>query len=294
MNEQLLSVLRGDPQFLCLASGDIQCDTCDIFLPNAPKRPCPNCGSVVRRHSMKLEDGFMLVENVGLRAKHANATGKRKWHWELKDGYEFSRDGSGKLVYKFRLIDRENDYYCEVVLDARTREVFVAQSHPLSNHVGHGSARKIVPPVEIGLANEEQLNTVLLWLAEEAEENGEGFHCHEKLIRSAQSEGAMLCALIDGEAIAFLTFSRKALAQTAAIDCLEVHPAHRRKGIGKRLTNFVTTLLSSEGREAVTVICAPRSSEAFWGTLGFMEYDSARPGEAPRLSLTLSPSSRIR
>jgi predicted N-acetyltransferase YhbS len=224
---------------------------------------------------------------MGLRAKHANATGKHKWHWLLKDGNEFSRDGSGRLVYKFQLIDRENDYYCEVVLDAKTREVHVAQSHPLSAHVGHGSAKRVTSSIEVGIANEDLLNAVLLWLAQEAEESGEGFHHQEDLIRSAQSEGTMLCAVMDGQAVGFLTFSRKDLSPTAAIDLLEVHPDHRRKGIGKRLANFGIALLSSEGREAVTVMCAPRSSEAFWRALDFTLYGPEHPHHAPRLSLTL-------
>ena len=72
---------------------------------------------------------------------HAGATGKRKWHWETIDGYEFSRDGSGRLVYKFVWRDREADEYIEVVLDARTLDVIEQKCKPLSEHIGHGSAK---------------------------------------------------------------------------------------------------------------------------------------------------------
>jgi hypothetical protein len=82
-----------------------------------------------------------LYDQIGMKAKHAGATGDHKWHWELVDGYQFSRDGSGQLVYKFLIRDREKNEYVEVVLDAFTRQLIVAKSKRLSDHQGQGSAK---------------------------------------------------------------------------------------------------------------------------------------------------------
>jgi hypothetical protein len=90
-----------------------------------------------------MKDTLGLFDQIGAKAKHADATGKRKWHWEIVDGYEFSRDGSGRLVYKYMLRDREANEYVEVVLDAHTLEVIEAKSKPLSEHQGQGSAKPI-------------------------------------------------------------------------------------------------------------------------------------------------------
>jgi len=128
-----------------LLSGETQCDDCEIFLvndsPGGDHNPCPSCGSKKRRHHMKLRDQVVFCDQIGMKARHAGATGKRKYHWMLKDGHKFSRDGSGRLVYEFQLFDRENDYYAEVVINARTDEIIKCESGPLSNHIGHGSAK---------------------------------------------------------------------------------------------------------------------------------------------------------
>lgn len=128
-------------------SGSTQCGACKIYLPSDPsgesRTPCPNCGATTRNHSKKLVDVAKACEQIAARAKPAGATGGHKFRWEMVDGYEFSRDDSGRRVYKFRLIDRGADYYTEVVEDARTLEIVKAQSHRLStDHQTHGSAKR--------------------------------------------------------------------------------------------------------------------------------------------------------
>lgn len=119
-----------------LISGAAQCGYCKIYLPSDPPdeshAPCPNCGATTRNHNAMLVDVAPACEQFASRVKPAGATGGHKFRWELVDGYEFSRDDSGRLVYKFRLIDRGADYYTEVVQDAKTLEIIKAQIHRLS------------------------------------------------------------------------------------------------------------------------------------------------------------------
>jgi len=86
------------------------------------------------------------------RSMHQGATGKHKYYHEMKDGIEFSKDGSGRLVYKFWVVDRDANNYTEVVQDARTLEILKHQSHPLSEHRGHGSDKLREPPAQPILA----------------------------------------------------------------------------------------------------------------------------------------------
>ena len=49
---------------------------------------------------------------------------------------------TGRVVEKSRLIDRENDRYVEHVVDDTNRETIHRSEEPLSEHQGHGSAKK--------------------------------------------------------------------------------------------------------------------------------------------------------
>jgi len=49
---------------------------------------------------------------------------------------------TGKLVKKVRIIDHETDKYEELIRDQLTGEIFHRCKEPLSQHVGHGSAKK--------------------------------------------------------------------------------------------------------------------------------------------------------
>ncbi len=51
-------------------------------------------------------------------------------------------------MVKKRIIDRENNWYEEVVVDEETGEVVHENSEPLSDHKGHGSAKCKQTPAE--------------------------------------------------------------------------------------------------------------------------------------------------
>lgn len=53
--------------------------------------------------------------------------------------YSYSRE---KHVHKQRVIDRDNDHYFEKVTDYETGEVIHHCEEPLSQHQGHGDAKR--------------------------------------------------------------------------------------------------------------------------------------------------------
>lgn len=53
--------------------------------------------------------------------------------------YSYSRE---KHVHKQRIIDRDNDHYFEQVTDYETGEVIHHCEEPLSQHQGHGDAKR--------------------------------------------------------------------------------------------------------------------------------------------------------
>ena len=57
------------------------------------------------------------------------------------------------MIQKERLIDRKSDRYKELVKDLETGEVIHETDEPLSQHTGHGSAKR--PQASCGDAPEE-------------------------------------------------------------------------------------------------------------------------------------------
>lgn len=66
---------------------------------------------------------------------------KGRWFFEHFSGDELYRK-IGKWMKKVRRIDRRGDWYSEVVCDPETGEVVHRCEEPLSEHVGHGSAKR--------------------------------------------------------------------------------------------------------------------------------------------------------
>ena len=60
---------------------------------------------------------------------------------EESSGDDFSTS-HGKYMQKQRIIDHEKDLYEEVVVDPKTAKIVHSCKEPLSEHRGHGSAKK--------------------------------------------------------------------------------------------------------------------------------------------------------
>lgn len=131
-----------------------------------------------------------------------------------------------------------------------------------------------------------QAETVIRWLKKEwlGNPDGGGFYHNRSIIRQAARNGEMTC-LRDGKTIigfAVVTLGR----DRAKVDILEVRPGYRGRGFGRHLAAHIVRMLVSQGAPRIELECAPRSSEAFWRALGFVDQEGpASAWENPKLAL---------
>jgi len=110
----------------------------DTSCPADRRKPCPVCGSKIRKFHVALRDSITFKEKLRLKGRHA--VGGRPFIEEVS-GNDLHRK-SGKWVKLSRIIDRDNDIYHEVVIDPETSNVIHECKEPLSKHRGHGSAKR--------------------------------------------------------------------------------------------------------------------------------------------------------
>lgn len=107
--------------------------------PVAQRQPCPSCGSLDEWIAeLSVTDNVQAREFVGLKGKRL---GRKKPVYELQDGDQLERS-TGRWMKKRRIIDYDRDLYEETVVDAETGEVRHVCREPLSEHWGHGSAKR--------------------------------------------------------------------------------------------------------------------------------------------------------
>ena len=124
-------------------SNNVVCADCGQVLSEStgilPKEssPCPSCGSSKRRHLISIEETLTPLSSLKSIGKDAN----NKKFFEMFSGADWSRRVQ-KWIQKLRIIDKRNDYYKEEVVDPDTNERIHYDEGKLSDHVGHGSAKK--------------------------------------------------------------------------------------------------------------------------------------------------------
>jgi hypothetical protein len=96
----------------------------------------------IRSGSVSISATGRIVTKYLAKWKKPKLQGKKKPAYEYLSGHEKSKTENA-LVFKTRIIDRENDEYFEEVLDDKTDKTIRFCAEPLSKHVGRGSAKKI-------------------------------------------------------------------------------------------------------------------------------------------------------
>lgn len=109
-----------------------------VDCPKESREPCPRCGSTARCYRVSLAG--QLCAHSMLKYK-ARTPGVKKPFAEGLSGTELFRNMS-KWIRKTRVIDRREDRYSEQITDIETGETIHCCDEPLSEHKGHGSARK--------------------------------------------------------------------------------------------------------------------------------------------------------
>ena len=118
-----------------------ECGSCNFSWPMEPvaEEPgCPMCGCtrLKGRESITIDIGEPRV----LRAKLKDGSGKRPiFEYKMKLGVH-RKTGDWSTVE--RSFYRNIDLYVELITNWRTGEVIRYVAEPLSQHVGHGSARR--------------------------------------------------------------------------------------------------------------------------------------------------------
>ena len=121
-----------------------RCQDCGELLDESPsllpeqRSPCPKCGSVARQVEITVAETLTAHASIGIKARHS---GVSKPFLESKSGASFFRR-LGQWVSREMVVDRENDKYKELVTNPETGEVIHHCDEPLSQHRGHGAARK--------------------------------------------------------------------------------------------------------------------------------------------------------
>ena len=120
-----------------------ECSDCGQPLASATTEtearvPCPRCGSTRRTINVSIVESVVVRDGLGMKAKRP---GQKKPYVESISMPSHSRR-TGKAVHHERLINRDNNRYEEKVTDYETGEVIHHQAEPLSEHVGHGSAKR--------------------------------------------------------------------------------------------------------------------------------------------------------
>jgi phage FluMu protein Com len=120
----------------------ITCADCETVLDEAadgePRQPCPRCGSRLRNIAVEIEERVEIREMLGVEGRRQ---GTKKFAFQDRSGDEFGVKVQ-RWLKKVRVIDRESDQYREKVWDPETGEVIHECEEPLSQHFGHGSAKK--------------------------------------------------------------------------------------------------------------------------------------------------------
>ncbi|MDH4275738.1 MAG: hypothetical protein OEW08_11920, partial [Gammaproteobacteria bacterium] len=96
-----------------------------------------SCGSKSRRYNVLVIDNATAHDGFRLKARHGP---KGKPYLEVRVSEEVNRR-NGKWVNRSLRVDRDKDEYKEMVEDKDTKEIIHRCDEPLSEHIGHGSAR---------------------------------------------------------------------------------------------------------------------------------------------------------
>jgi len=128
-----------------LSAPNVQCGNCESPLDedrNEPHRqPCPGCGSTRRIFNLAVAETIHFRQMLGMKISNPSFAGKGHIRAEQLAGDELHRK-TRKWFKKERVIDRENDRYFEKITDPETGQVIHHCDEPLTQHSGHGTARK--------------------------------------------------------------------------------------------------------------------------------------------------------
>lgn len=123
----------------------VECRDCGTALPSSwaqqVDRRCPECGSKSLLVRLYFTTEIVVRDLIEGKVKDSNGKSKRPIR-EFKQGSEPQRGRPGAWACVYRNIDREHDTYDEKVVDEETGQVLRECHERLSDHRGHGDAKR--------------------------------------------------------------------------------------------------------------------------------------------------------
>jgi hypothetical protein len=119
---------------------------CGAVLNEAPSTPiesragCPKCGSLSRLVTLEIATTATVYLALKAKARHGQP-GQVRPFLILKSITEIFRK-TGERTHREKIEDRDNDRYRERVVSLESGKVLHECDEPLSEHRGHGSAKK--------------------------------------------------------------------------------------------------------------------------------------------------------
>ena len=117
----------------------------DDDLQSNTKKPCPNCGSLIRSNHVTVEETTKAFESLGTKQKNPARRSREKLRVDTFTGYQHSHS-LGRMVKKERIIDKDNDQYYEKITDPETEKIVHECKEKLSEHQNHGYAKNKKKP----------------------------------------------------------------------------------------------------------------------------------------------------
>lgn len=125
----------------------VKCESCGTVLDEDPGKPtddpCAECGSMSRVISIVVQEDVTVEIHDNIRVKDIDPSrsSRKKLRKRVFAGDDYFVTEQ-RWVRKERIIDRDNNRYFEKVWDEETGEVLREVDEKLSDHWGHGSAKK--------------------------------------------------------------------------------------------------------------------------------------------------------
>jgi hypothetical protein len=123
----------------------VQCGNCELPLledcSEQHRQPCPGWRSIRRIFNHAGTEITYLEKMWKMKIKTPSFLGKGHIRVEQRVGDDLHRR-SARWFKKERIIDRKNDRYFEKIADPETGCVIHHCDEPLTQHFGHGSAKR--------------------------------------------------------------------------------------------------------------------------------------------------------
>lgn len=112
-------------------------------LPSLDPSRCPQCRSVELNIHLGISEniGILIKDRLDGKVVDPSLPKKKRVRKEFMVGAD-KRRSDGEWMDKERVIDRDNDYYKEKVVDPNTGELIHHCEEKLTDHWGHGSDKK--------------------------------------------------------------------------------------------------------------------------------------------------------